>query len=154
MASVSTNAQWSFKSNYYQYDASTLTTNTVYRLLEDPYGFIWMMSDKGILIFNGKTFEKIKIPGNEQEIINVCRYKNTVYASSYAGQLYAINMLTLDVEEIPLPDSISNEATPFIIMNTLNDQLYLSKAEGAFIILDPRQKTTSLFCIATVPIFF
>lgn len=132
--------QGSFKPNYYQYDASVLSTNTVYRLLEDPYGFIWMMSNKGILIFNGKTFETIKIPGNDQEIVNICRYKNTVYASSYAGQLYTIDMLTLAVKEIPLPESTTSEATPFMIMNVVDNKIHLSKAWGSFLILDPEKE--------------
>ncbi|MCH5718326.1 hypothetical protein [Niabella hibiscisoli] len=141
-------AQGSFKPNYYQYDATVLGTNTVYRLLEDPYGFIWLMSNKGILVFNGKTFESIKIPGSEQEIVNFCRYKNIVYASSYAGQLYAIDMLTLVVKEIPLPKSVTNEATPFMIMNTVDNLLYLSKAEGAFIIIDA-ERNNKLALIST-----
>ena len=131
--------QGSFRPNYYQYDASVLSTNTVYRLLEDPYGFIWMMTNKGILIFNGKTFESIRIPGNEQEIVNVCRYKNTVYASSYAGQLYTIDMETLVVKEIVLPEPTSSEATPFLLMNVVDNKIYLSKAYGAFLILDPEK---------------
>ena len=132
-------AQGSFKPNYYQYDASVLGTNTVYRLLEDPYGFIWMISNKGILIFNGKTFESIKIPGIEQEIVNICRYKNTVYASSYAGQLYAIDMLSLSVKKIALSESTLAEATPFILMNVFDNKTFLSKTYGTFIILDPER---------------
>jgi len=137
---LKTFGQWSFKPNYYQYDASVLGTNTVYRLLEDPYGFIWLVSDKGILIFNGKSFETIKIPGNDQEIVNVCRYKNKVYASSYAGKLYEIDMLSLNVNELCLPEYASRHATPFTIMNVLKDKLYLSKSLGAFLILDLNNK--------------
>ncbi len=133
---LKTAAQWSFKPNHYQYDGSVLGTNTVYRLLEDSYGFIWMVSDKGILIFNGKSFETLKIPGNEQEIVNVCRYKNKVYASSYAGKLYEVDMLTLAITEVPLPAYASRHATPFTIMNVVQDKLYLSKSRGAFLILD------------------
>jgi hypothetical protein len=128
--------QWSFKPNYYQYNASVLGTNTVYRLLEDPYGFIWMVSDKGILIFNGKSFTTIKIPGNEQEIVSICRYENTLYATTFTGRLYTINMLTLAAKEIALPAAVINESTPFTIMNTINDKLYLAKNIGAFLILD------------------
>ncbi|MGN7787231.1 sensor histidine kinase [Niabella sp. 22666] len=128
--------QWSFKPNHYQYDASVLGTNTVYRLLEDPYGFIWMISDKGILIFNGKSFETVKIPGNEQEIVNICRYKNKVFASTYSGKLFEIDMLTLEVKAIPLPELAISEATVFRFMNVVDNKLYLSKAQGAFIILD------------------
>jgi len=131
--------QGSFRPNYYQYDASVLSTNTVYRLLEDPYGFIWMLTNKGILIFNGKTFESIRIPGNEQEIVNFCRYKNTVYASSYAGQLYAIDMLTLAIKEIALPEPTPSEATPFMLMDVIDNKLYLLKAHGVFLILDPEK---------------
>jgi hypothetical protein len=139
-ASLKSSGQLSFKPNYYQYDASVLSTNTVYRLLEDPYGFIWMLTNKGILIFNGKTFESIRIPGNEQEIVNFCRYKNTVYASSYAGQLYAIDMLTLAIKEIALPEPTPSEATPFMLMDAIDNKLYLSKAHGIFLILDPEKE--------------
>ncbi len=130
-------AQWSVEPNFYQYDASVLPTNTIYRLLEDPFGFIWLVSDKGILVFNGRTYETIKIPGNEQEIVNICRYGNTVYGSSYAGRLYAIDMITLSVNEIALPSHIASEETPFKIMNIVNDQLYLAKSfQASFLILD------------------
>lgn len=128
--------QWSFTPNYYQYDASLIGTNTVYRLLEDPYGFIWLVSDKGILIFNGRSFETVKIPGNEQEIVNICRYKNKVFASTYSGKLFEIDMLTLEVKAIPLPEPAISEATVFRFMNVINNKLYLSKALGAFIVLD------------------
>lgn len=104
----------------------------VYRLEDDPYGFIWMVSDKRILIFNGKTFETIKIPGKEQEVVNICRYKNKVYASSYAGKLYEIDMLTRSVQEVLLPEN----ATPFLIMNVIDNKLYLVKYMSVFIILD------------------
>ncbi|WP_162817854.1 histidine kinase [Niabella yanshanensis] len=132
--------QWSFKPNYYQYDGSVLGTNTVYRLLEDSYGFIWMVSDKGILIFNGKSFETLKIPGDEQEIVNICRYQNKLYASSYAGKLYEVDMLTLAINEVALPAYASRHATPFTIMNVLGNKLYLSKSRGAFLILDLSKK--------------
>ncbi|HTG55109.1 MAG TPA: two-component regulator propeller domain-containing protein, partial [Niabella sp.] len=137
---MKTSGQWSFKPNYYHYDGSVLGTNTVYRLLEDSYGFIWMVSDKGILIFNGKSFEAVKIPGNDQEIVNICRHKNKVYASSYAGKLYEVDMLTLAINEVPLPAYASRHATPFTIMNVVNDKLYLSKSQGAFLILDLSNK--------------
>lgn len=129
-------SQWSFTPNYYQYDASVIGTNTVYLLLEDPYGFIWMVSDKGILIFNGKSYETIKIPGEDQEIVNICRYKNKVYASSYAGKLYEIDMLTLEVKKVSLPEPATSEATAFLFMNIIDNKLYLSKGQGAFLILD------------------
>lgn len=132
-----TYGQWLFEPNFYQYNTSILPTNTVYRLLEDPFGFIWLVSEKGILVFNGKTYETIKIPGNEQEIINICRHHNTVYASSYAGKLYMIDMITLAVKEIPLPRQIASEGTPFKIMNIIDNKLYLAKSfTTAFLILD------------------
>ncbi|MGN7787233.1 histidine kinase [Niabella sp. 22666] len=141
---ATTYGQWSFKPSYYQYDASVLGTNTVYRLYEDPYGFIWLVSDKGILVFNGQTFETIKIPEDEQEIVNVCRYKNIVYASSYAGRLYEIDMFTLVAKEISLPEPAASEATPFLIMNVLDDKLYLSRGRGSFLILDLRNNKKPL----------
>ena len=136
--------QWSFTPNYYQYDASIIGTNTVYRLLEDPYGFIWLVSDKGILIFNGKSFETVKIPGNEQEIVNICRYKNKVFASTYSGKLFEIDMLTLEVKRISLPEPAASEATLFFFMNVIGDRLYLSKGHGTFLILDLKKNKTPI----------
>ena len=133
-------SQWSFTPNYYQYDASVIGTNTVYRLLEDPYGFIWMVSDKGILIFNGKSFETVKIPGNEQEIVNIYRYKNTVFAGTYSGKLFEIDMLTLKVEEIPLPQYMNTQARHLFTINVMDDKLYLAKTMGPFVILDLKKK--------------
>lgn len=132
--------QWSFTPHYYQYDASTIGTNTVYRLLEDPYGFIWLVSDKGILVFNGKTYETIKIPGTEQEIVNIYRYKNTVFAGTYSGKLFEIDMLTFKVEEIPLPQYMNRQARHLSTINVMDDKLYLAKTMGPFVILDLKKK--------------
>jgi len=134
--------QWSFTPNYYQYDASIIGTNTVYRLLEDPFGFIWMVSDKGILVFNGKTYETIKIPGTEQEIVNIYRYKNTVFAGTYSGKLFEIDMLTFKVEEIPLPQYMNRQARHLSTINVMDDKLYLAKTMGPFVILDLKKKKT------------
>ncbi|MCH5718331.1 two-component regulator propeller domain-containing protein [Niabella hibiscisoli] len=59
-----------------------------------------------------------------------------MYASSYAGKLYEIDMFTLSVLEIALPKPAASEATVFVIMNVIDEKLYLSRAQGAFIILD------------------
>ncbi len=138
--------QWLFEPNFHQYNAPVLPTNTIYRLLEDPYGFIWLVSDKGILIFNGTTFETVKIPGDEQEIVNICRYKNTLFASSYAGRLYEIDMLSLAIKEIKLPAPAINEAIPFKIMNVIDNKLYLVKTTTTtFLILDLKKNYKPIF---------
>ncbi|MGN7787234.1 sensor histidine kinase [Niabella sp. 22666] len=146
-------AQWSFKQNYRQYGASTIGTNTVYRLLEDPYNFIWMFTDKGILIFNGESYTTIRIPGDKQEIVNICRYKNIVYASSYAGRLYQIDMLSLAVKEIPLPEPTASESTFFLVMNVIGDKLYLSKGQGSFIILDLKKNNRPILVSNSIYFF-
>lgn len=122
-----------FKQHYHQYNQDILSTNTIYKIYQDDFGLMWLVSDKGVLLFNGSAVQHISLPGYEQELVNTVRHKNTLYGSTYTGKIYKIDMRNLFATEIILPKKVIAEESPFNLMVIKDNQLLISKNTGAFV---------------------
>ncbi|MFZ4058106.1 MAG: sensor histidine kinase [Ferruginibacter sp.] len=66
-----------------------LPSNTIYDMLQDANGFIWLAHDKGLSKYDGKTF--VNFQANSQQgkaISNLIEYKSTVWCQDFTGVFY------------------------------------------------------------------
>lgn len=70
--------------------AEGLPSQTVYDMLEDPKGYLWVGTDQGIFRYNGKRFEAIPLPNARDLNLDNLLLDNEhhIWAKNYANQLF------------------------------------------------------------------
>jgi len=73
-------------------DEDGLPSNTIYRMLQDQTGFIWIGTNYGICRFDGKTFENFPIPYfKDQEILQLKEDNwGRLWLSNLTGQMVSM----------------------------------------------------------------
>jgi hypothetical protein len=79
---------------------SSLPTNVVYRVTSDRYGYLWLATNEGILIFNGQEFQKVKTPSTDIEFISAVRIDSMWFCFAYSGEVVAINLNTRHISQL------------------------------------------------------
>lgn len=116
--------------------AKGLSSNLAFRVFTDRFGYIWLATEKGMMVYNGRQFTRINLPGNDQEIVVTWHKGDQLLCFSYSGNIININVLTRKAKLFCNTDTgISSKInhTPFILCHQIADSLYLLNSSGAFI---------------------
>lgn len=66
-----------------------LPSNTVYSILQDKNGFLWVAHDKGLSRYDGKSFVHYEsIAKQGRSLFNLMEYQNRIYCQDFAGNFY------------------------------------------------------------------
>ena len=66
-----------------------LPSNTVYSILQDAQGFIWLGHDKGMCRYDGKTFKNYAINAQQgRSLSNLLNINGTIWCQDFTGNLY------------------------------------------------------------------
>lgn len=78
---------------------SGLPSNTVYDILQDKHGFIWIAHDKGLTRYDGKQYKNYYAPTQQgRSLSNIKELKNTIWCQDFVGNLYYTNNDSLQKE--------------------------------------------------------
>lgn len=76
-----------------------LPSNTVYNILQDRQGFIWIAHDKGLTRYDGKQYQNYYAPTQQgRSLSNVKELQNTIWCQDFAGNFYYTNNDSLQKE--------------------------------------------------------
>jgi hypothetical protein len=71
---------------------SSLFTEMVYKIVADNYGYIWLATDEGLIMYNGKEFTPVDI-GRFEDVISIYKTKeNQLWLMTYTGRTRAIDL--------------------------------------------------------------
>lgn len=66
-----------------------LPSNTVYSILQDKNGFLWVAHDKGLSRYDGKSFVHYEsIAKQGRSLFNLMEYQDRIYCQDFAGNFY------------------------------------------------------------------
>ena len=66
-----------------------LPSNTVYHMLEDEYGFIWLAHTRGVSRYDGKNFKHFVTPGDQGKAVsNLLRYNGSTWCQDFSGRFF------------------------------------------------------------------
>lgn len=66
-----------------------LPSNTVYSILQDKNGFLWIAHDKGLSRYDGKSFVHYQsIAKQGRSLFNLMEYQDRIYCQDFAGNFY------------------------------------------------------------------
>ncbi len=84
-------------------DEDGLPSNTVYQIFQDPKGYLWMTTTKGICRFDGAEFVKIPLEGLQTEDMPVAAMDDMghLWAANMVGELVYIDNLKYSVAKLP-----------------------------------------------------
>ncbi len=72
--------------------AEGLPSNTVFDIVQDYQGAIWVGHDRGISRYNGLGFQHFSVPGAETALAGIAPWGNdTVFARTFSGEVALIN---------------------------------------------------------------
>ncbi|MEY3444351.1 MAG: hypothetical protein RLZZ519_2632 [Bacteroidota bacterium] len=72
--------------------AEGLQSNTVFDIVQDYQGAIWVGHDRGISRYNGLGFQHFSVPGTETALAGIAPWGNdTVFARTFSGEVALIN---------------------------------------------------------------
>ncbi|WP_124562529.1 sensor histidine kinase [Pedobacter sp. KBW01] len=94
----------SFEYNRYN---SKLPTNTIYRLLYDDQGILWMATNKGLIEYNGTEFKSYNLKDNDVVNLFLDAKRSELYALGYNTGLSKINIKSKKVSAINMGKHIS-----------------------------------------------
>jgi sensor histidine kinase YesM len=73
-------------------NVSGLPSNTVYNILQDKKGFIWMGHDKGLCLYDGKSFKQYALRTQKgRSLSNVLEVNGVVWCQDFSGNFYHIS---------------------------------------------------------------
>lgn len=134
---------WSFfyAQQYTNYNVKNgLPSNHVYRITQDYQGFIWFITDKGMVKYNGKTFKtfttKEGLPSNDIWDIRI-GYDNKVWFFSKATALGYIK----NDKVFTFKSNLKNEILSPRIINQNKNNVFFSDAKKVFF-LENKQWTS------------
>lgn len=77
---------------HYNPHNSSLFTEMVYKIVADNYGYIWLATDEGLIMYNGKEFTPVDI-GRFEDVISIYKTKeNQLWLMTYTGRTRAIDL--------------------------------------------------------------
>ena len=136
---------WSFfyAQQYTNYNVKNgLPSNHVYRITQDYQGFIWFITDKGMVKYNGKTFKtfttKEGLPSNDIWDIRI-GYDNKVWFFSKATALGYIK----NDKVFTFKSNLKNEILSPRIINQNKNNVFFSDAKKVFF-LENKQWTSQM----------
>ena len=69
-----------------------LPSNSVYNILQDKKGFIWLSHDKGLSRFDGKQIINYKTPSAQSKSLsNLIEVNDTIWCQDFTGIYYKTN---------------------------------------------------------------
>jgi len=70
-------------------DQDGLPSMTIYQIIEDQKGYIWLGTQKGLCRYNGRDFKYIELPGfSDQDILRVqCDFMGRIWFANLSGQI-------------------------------------------------------------------
>ncbi len=118
-----------------------LRSNYSKKIVEDPYGFMWIATQDGLCRFDGKTFIQFnkntasKIAGNDVTDIVIDKDANLIWASTALGGINAIDLKTLKVKkEFLITRPGSEELNDWIVsMLLVKNELWIGTNNGLFV---------------------
>lgn len=127
---------FAFSQSYTNYTiADGLPSNHIYTILQDYKGFVWFLTDKGMVKYNGSELKQFTtkegLPNNDiWEAFVTSDYK--VWYLSKAPQLgYILNDSVLS-----FPNEVSNEIINPIFSYQLNNRVYLTGPNTSYQLID------------------
>lgn len=70
-------------------NATGLPSNTVYQIIQDEKGFIWIAHDKGLSKYDGNSFINYKSPSQQgSSLSNINIFKDNIWCQDFAGNFY------------------------------------------------------------------
>ena len=77
-----------------------LPSNTVYNLLQDKQGFIWLGHDKGLSKYDGQSFVNYQSPSQQgKSLSNLVEAGNSIWCKDFAGNIYYTHKDSLKKEQ-------------------------------------------------------
>lgn len=77
-----------------------LPSNTVYNILQDKKGYIWIAHDKGLTRYDGKIFKNYFAPTQQgRSLSNIKEIDSTIWCQDFAGNVYYTKNDSLKKEE-------------------------------------------------------
>jgi ligand-binding sensor domain-containing protein len=74
-----------------------LPSNTVYSMLQDSKGFIWLGHDKGLSRYDGNSFKHYIATGQQgKSLSNLLEHKGEIYCQDFSGNFYFTKNQTLE----------------------------------------------------------
>ena len=107
---------------------SDLPSNVIYRMFCDHYGYMWFATEDGLVKFNGRNFEKMEVPLNDQEIVNLYHQGDTLFLFNFPGQMAAIDLRHqrfIDTRGINAWLKKDIYSQPISVAGIIRDTLYL-----------------------------
>lgn len=76
-----------------------LPSNTVYNILQDKQGFMWIAHDKGLSRYDGKQYKHYYAPTQQgRSLSNIKELQNAIWCQDFAGNFYYTNNDSLKKE--------------------------------------------------------
>ncbi|WP_118975224.1 sensor histidine kinase [Taibaiella koreensis] len=123
---------------------SGLPTDLIFRMIADKKGYIWLATDRGLMLYNGKVFKPFTTKGAEDFVSVFQTSKNMLWLFAQSGRTVGID---LNTQRAFCTDSAYGLAhldvpvKPYLTGFEDNDTIFLAKqAFKHMVIIDPRKR--------------
>lgn len=113
----------------YTSENSSLPANTLYKVIAAEDGYLWICTDKGLVKYNGKTFELVDL-GAREDVVSGYVIDNKLLLQCYNGDIKLVNLNThkvINVDSLWGLKKAVNRQAPYLLAWNEQDQLYLTK---------------------------
>jgi len=123
-----------------------LPSNTIYRLVTDDYGYIWMTTEKGLVRFDGTIFRPYTLTGADNEFVHCYRENSDIlWLFNYSGSRVALNLRTQQfVFSEPGSDDPSMKS-PVILAYQREDTLAMYRINGKYTCAVPSTSKKTIY---------
>lgn len=112
---------------------SGLSSNTVYKIVTDSYGYIWMATERGLVRYDGSIFKKYTAPQTDNEFIQVYQPNdNFLWLFGYSGNSRLFDLRKHQFKTVIDNPDIASFKSPVILAWQKKDTLSLYRANSAF----------------------
>ncbi|XZF12996.1 sensor histidine kinase [Chitinophagaceae bacterium MMS25-I14] len=109
---------------------SSLPTETIYKIVPDNFGYIWLATDRGLVKYNGKEF-KIVATGKFEDIVFIYRTNNNLlWLFTYSGHTRAVNLnnhVVVNTDSVYGLNKLQLPVRPYILAMQWGNRLILRK---------------------------
>lgn len=122
---------------------SDLPSNVVYKIVSDHYGYLWMATERGMVRYDGSSFQKYTAPATDNEFIQVYKSADSLlWLFGYSGNCRLLNLNTHTFTSPLHEPNTPTYKSPVILAYKRADTLALYRANSIFsqtLLTDPKQ---------------
>ncbi|HEX8020927.1 sensor histidine kinase [Mucilaginibacter sp.] len=112
---------------------SGLSSNIVYKMVTDGYGYIWLATERGLVRYDGDTFRKYTAPETDNEFIQVYKPNDSLlWLFGYSGNSRLFNLKTHTFTAVLDEPNTPSFKSPVILAWQKKDTLSLYRINSTF----------------------